>query len=104
MAVAAAAVQAEQHGQQQAAQDVITSRVHARVGLLGNPSDGYHGKTLSFALANFWAEVRGGRCVRVRRDRRGVPVLSGSLSHSSSCSPCTSQWVLPPAAWLLVCR
>lgn len=36
---------------------VIKSRVHARIGLLGNPSDGYHGKTISFALANFWAEV-----------------------------------------------
>ena len=36
---------------------VITSRVHARIGLLGNPSDGYNGKTISFALANFYAEV-----------------------------------------------
>lgn len=35
----------------------ITSRVYARIGLLGNPSDGYNGKTISFALANFYAEV-----------------------------------------------
>jgi glucuronokinase len=35
----------------------ITSRVHARVGLLGNPSDGFGGKTISFSLANFWAEA-----------------------------------------------
>jgi hypothetical protein len=35
----------------------IKSRVFARIGLLGNPSDGYHGKTISFALANFYAEV-----------------------------------------------
>jgi hypothetical protein len=36
----------------------IVSRVHARVGLLGNPSDGFYGKTLSLSLANFYAEVR----------------------------------------------
>lgn len=41
----------------QHAAELITSRVHARVGLLGNPSDGYNGQTISFALANFWAEV-----------------------------------------------
>ncbi|KIY97381.1 hypothetical protein MNEG_10582 [Monoraphidium neglectum] len=35
----------------------IVSRVHARVGLLGNPSDGFYGKTLSLSLANFYAEV-----------------------------------------------
>jgi glucuronokinase len=41
----------------EAAPAQITSRVFARIGLLGNPSDGYHGKTISFALANFYAEV-----------------------------------------------
>lgn len=35
----------------------IVHRIPARVGLLGNPSDGYYGKTLSFALHNFYAEV-----------------------------------------------
>ena len=30
---------------------------HARVGLMGNPSDGFQGKTLSFLLKNFQAEV-----------------------------------------------
>lgn len=29
----------------------------ARAGLLGNPSDGYHGKTISISVRNFWAEV-----------------------------------------------
>ena len=28
-----------------------------RVGLMGNPSDGFHGKTISLSIANFWAEV-----------------------------------------------
>jgi glucuronokinase len=37
--------------------EVIKSRCPARVGLLGNPSDGFCGKTLSFALANYCAEV-----------------------------------------------
>ena len=36
----------------------ITARVHARIGLLGNPSDGYGGKALSVSVANFWAEAR----------------------------------------------
>lgn len=35
----------------------IHSRVFSRVGLLGNPSDGYGGKCISFSLANFSAEV-----------------------------------------------
>ncbi|CAK0783514.1 hypothetical protein CVIRNUC_006713 [Coccomyxa viridis] len=36
---------------------IITERVHARIGLLGNPSDSYYGKTISLSLANFFAEV-----------------------------------------------
>lgn len=36
----------------------IAKRTHARIGLLGNPSDGYGGKTISLSLKNFWAEVR----------------------------------------------
>ncbi|CAH1796088.1 unnamed protein product [Owenia fusiformis] len=35
----------------------ITKRSHARVGLMGNPSDGFNGKTISMSIANFWAEV-----------------------------------------------
>ena len=37
---------------------VIEHKVHARVGLLGNPSDVYYGRTISFSLGNFWASVR----------------------------------------------
>jgi len=36
---------------------VITQRAYARIGLLGNPSDGYFGKTLSISIQNFFAEV-----------------------------------------------
>ncbi|XP_064394355.1 uncharacterized protein LOC135341672 isoform X2 [Halichondria panicea] len=35
----------------------ITFRIYARIGLMGNPSDGFFGKTISFSIANFWAEV-----------------------------------------------
>jgi len=36
---------------------IIRKRAYARAGLIGNPSDGYHGKTISFSVRNFWAEV-----------------------------------------------
>jgi len=37
---------------------IITARAHARAGLVGNPSDGYFGKTISFIIRNFAATVR----------------------------------------------
>ncbi|KAH9791009.1 glucuronokinase 1 [Citrus sinensis] len=37
---------------------VIEHKAYARVGLLGNPSDVYYGRTISFSLANFWASVK----------------------------------------------
>ena len=36
---------------------IIRKRTYARAGLLGNPSDGYNGKTISVIVRNFWAEV-----------------------------------------------
>ena len=36
---------------------LIRKRATARAGLLGNPSDGYHGRTISLALEDFWAET-----------------------------------------------
>ncbi len=36
---------------------IVRKRAYARAGLLGNPSDGYNGKTISFSLRNFYAEV-----------------------------------------------
>lgn len=41
-----------------ASSPAIEHRAYARVGLLGNPSDVYHGRTISFSLGNFWASVR----------------------------------------------
>ena len=36
---------------------IIRVKSYARVGLAGNPSDGFFGKTLAFTLRNFFAEV-----------------------------------------------
>ncbi|MBN1153905.1 GHMP kinase [candidate division KSB1 bacterium] len=36
---------------------IIESRAYARAGLLGNPSDGYFGKTISIIVRNFGAHV-----------------------------------------------
>ncbi|CAL5220579.1 g2617 [Coccomyxa viridis] len=44
----------------------ITQRVYARIGLLGNPSDSYYGKTISLSLANFFAEVTLKACHAIR--------------------------------------
>ncbi|XP_037123123.1 glucuronokinase with putative uridyl pyrophosphorylase isoform X1 [Syngnathus acus] len=35
----------------------ITCRSFARVGLMGNPSDCFNGKTIAMTIMNFWAEV-----------------------------------------------
>jgi glucuronokinase len=36
---------------------MIEARAYARAGLIGNPSDGYFGKTISFTMRNFSARV-----------------------------------------------
>jgi len=36
---------------------IIKEHAHARAGLVGNPSDGYYGKTISFIIKNFSATV-----------------------------------------------
>ena len=37
--------------------ELIRHRAYARAGLMGNPSDGYGGKTISLSIGNFCAEV-----------------------------------------------
>lgn len=37
--------------------ELLRRRAFARAGLVGNPSDGYFGKTISLTLKNYWAEV-----------------------------------------------
>ncbi|XP_057982716.1 glucuronokinase 1-like [Malania oleifera] len=41
-----------------APEGAIEHKANARVGLLGNPSDVYFGRVISFSFANFWASVR----------------------------------------------
>jgi len=36
---------------------IIRCKAYPRAGLIGNPSDGYHGRTISFTFDNFFAEV-----------------------------------------------
>ncbi len=36
---------------------ILKTRAYARAGLIGNPSDGYFGKTISFVVRNYAAEV-----------------------------------------------
>ena len=35
----------------------IKTHAYPRVGLIGNPSDGYHGRTIAFTFKNFRAEI-----------------------------------------------
>ncbi len=37
--------------------EIIRTHGFARAGLIGNPSDGYHGKTISIIVRDFRAEV-----------------------------------------------
>ena len=37
---------------------IVTAHAYARAGLVGNPSDGYFGKTISFIVKNFAATVK----------------------------------------------
>ncbi|MGL6196581.1 MAG: mevalonate kinase family protein, partial [Thermoguttaceae bacterium] len=37
--------------------ELIRRKAYARAGLIGNPSDGYNGKTISVIFRNYWAEV-----------------------------------------------
>ncbi|KAD3641119.1 hypothetical protein R6Q59_003747 [Mikania micrantha] len=37
---------------------LIEHKAYARIGLLGNPSDVYYGRTISLSIENFWACVR----------------------------------------------
>lgn len=68
----------------------ITHRVYARIGLLGNPSDGFNGKTIALSLKNFYAEVTltpasGVEFVRHPiHDRRDYPSLEQFVKNVES--------------------
>ena len=46
--------------------ETIRTRSFARAGLLGNPSDGYFGKTLSFTFTQFGVELAMSESSRIR--------------------------------------
>jgi glucuronokinase len=54
-------------------------RAYARAGLVGNPSDGYHGKTISLSVRNFWAEV-----VLYEWDSVDIVLAEGDLARFGS--------------------
>ena len=63
----------------------------ARVGLLGNPSDGYGGKTLAVTVENFYAEawitpVMGSSAIHLLPHPMGDPLRYPSLAHLSVLS------------------
>lgn len=64
----------------------IEHRAYARVGLLGNPSDVYFGRTISFSLANFWASVllEPSKDLVIRPHRKHDLVSFDSLHHLAS--------------------
>lgn len=57
---------------------VIVERAYARVGLMGNPGDGYGGKVIAATIENFYAEVT----LRPRRDAR-VSFVPDALDANS---------------------
>ena len=71
----------------------------ARAGMLGNPSDGYFGKTLSFAMSNWRARVLiypSGR-LEIKPSKADLPVFESlddlyreaEIPSSRYGSPCT---------------
>ena len=63
----------------------------ARVGLLGNPSDGYGGKTLAVTVENFYAEawitpIAGSSAIHLIPHPVGDPLRYPSLAHLSTLS------------------
>lgn len=79
---------------------MITSRVFARVGLLGNPSDGYGGACLSLSLANFYAEVR----AAARKTQITLqPILPPAAAicsaiHPAACRYCVQVTLAPSSS------
>lgn len=54
---------------------IIRTKAYPRAGLIGNPSDGYFGKTISFAFRNFSAKV-------ILYESPELEILSSEKDHS----------------------
>ncbi|KAG1044718.1 hypothetical protein G6F43_011418 [Rhizopus delemar] len=66
----------------------IHQRAYARVGLMGNPSDGFFGKTMSLLVSNFWAEAT--LIPNTRDDLETITILPNPVSdpHNFSSMAC----------------
>lgn len=60
--------------------DIVNSRSFARAGFLGNPSDGYFGKTISFAFSDFLVDLRLAESSRLR-------FVPGEVDDATFASP-----------------
>ena len=60
--------------------ETVRCHCHARAGLVGNPSDGYNGKTVSVIIRNFHAEV-----MLVESER--IEFVPGAGDHKTYASP-----------------
>eukprot|EP00043_Microstomoeca_roanoka_P008807 m.84615 g.84615 ORF g.84615 m.84615 type:complete len:617 (-) comp14393_c7_seq2:1547-3397(-) len=60
----------------------IVRRAYARVGLMGNPSDGFFGKTISLTIENYWAQatIMANDTLVLERHPLNDPTEFGSLS------------------------
>ena len=54
---------------------ILRKRTYARAGLIGNPSDGFYGRTISLSVGNFFAEV-------VLYEWPELEILSSQADHS----------------------
>ncbi len=58
---------------------IVKSRAYSRAALIGNPSDGYFGKTIAFAFSNFQADV-------TLYDTPEIEILPAQRDHSRFAS------------------
>jgi len=62
---------------------MIEKKIYARIGLMGNPSDGFYGKTISACISNFYAGITlaESRRLRIEPHRIFDPTEFASLSE-----------------------
>jgi hypothetical protein len=77
----------------------LERRAYARVGLLGNPSDVYGGRAISFAVAGLWATVRlrpSDELLVQPHPRHDLVAFPSLHALVRSCSP-KSKLFIPPS-------
>ena len=72
---------------------IVKTKAYARAGLIGNPSDGYHGRTISLIVKNFaaevvlyeWSELEIGRISAASRASTICSATCGSMATTEAC-------------------